>query len=403
MGPNALFHEQRTLITRLAAEHGTPFYLLEWTPILDQLAILDAAFRDVPVRHFYSYKTCPVPAVAQSWKATGRGIEVVSDFELRAALALGFASNEIIVNGVAKHAWHSLRSTSNLTVNFDSLHEIVHLAHVASEKEWTVGLRLHPTVQIDPDDPQFPDHFGIAGNDLAAAIALLHRARLTPTVVHMHLHSNVSHARFCEGLNQVAELCVRSGLDPQVVDCGGGLSAPGILQHGSEIAQPLSPKALAVELRTMLARLGTVREVWLENGRFLLAGAGSLVIRVLDIKSDHGVRLIVCDGGRTNHALVSDWEAHRISVVNERSEEPCLTAVCGPTCMAYDWLFRGPLPHDIMPGDLLVWHDAGAYHIPWETRFSHGLAPVLYIDESREPRQIRNRERFDEWLSIWAH
>lgn len=401
MVPNALSHERRELITRLAAEHGTPFYLLEWPPIRDQLAILDAAFHDVPVRHFFSYKSCPVPAVAQSWRASGRGVEVVSDFELRAAVALGFAPAEIVVNGVAKHTWQSLRATSHLTVNFDSLHEVVELANVAVAKNWTVGLRLHPSVQTDPDDNRFPDQFGIGPDDVGAALEVLQRAHLTPTVVHMHLRSNVSHARFCEGLNHIVELCIRTGLGPQVLDCGGGLPAPGILPYGGDIDQPLTPTALAGELHTALMKLSTVREVWLENGRFLLAAAGSLVIRALDIKTHHGIRFILCDGGRTNHALVSDWESHRISVINERSDRACLTAVCGPTCMAYDRLFRGPLAHDTMPGDLLVWHDAGAYHLPWETRFSHGLAPVLYIDEFGQPRQVRNRESFDDWSSIW--
>ena len=34
------------------------------------------------------------------------------------------------------------------------------------------------------------------------------------------------------------------------------------------------------------------------------------------------------------------------------------------------------LPDTISPGDFIVWLDAGAYHLPWETRFSHGLCAV---------------------------
>ena len=112
----------------------------------------------------------------------------------------------------------------------------------------------------------------------------------------------------------------------------------------------------------------SVKELWLENGRFVTARSGVLVIRVLDIKDRNECRYLICDGGRTNHALVSDWETHRLEVFPDRQGEPVLSTVCGPTCRAFDRLCRVMLPRDVMPGDVLIWRDAGAYHLPWETR-----------------------------------
>ena len=37
------------------------------------------------------------------------------------------------------------------------------------------------------------------------------------------------------------------------------------------------------------------------------------------------VRYLICDGGRTNHALVSDWETHRLEVFPDRQGEPVLS------------------------------------------------------------------------------
>lgn len=53
-----------------------------------------------------------------------------------------------------------------------------------------------------------------------------------------------------------------------------------------------------------------------------------------------------------------------------------MTSVHGPTCMAFDTLARRPMAVSLGPGDVLIWLDAGAYHLPWETRFSHELAEV---------------------------
>ena len=69
-----------------------------------------------------------------------------------------------------------------------------------------------------------------------------------------------------------------------------------------------------------------------------------------------------------------------------------LTTVCGPTCMTDDILGRLHLPDDVVPGDVLVWMHAGAYHLPWETRFSHGLCAIVWADEAERLSVVRERE-----------
>ena len=124
------------------------------------------------------------------------------------------------------------------------------------------------------------------------------------------------------------------------------------------------------------------------------------VVTVVDRKEREGVRYLVCDGGRTNHALVSDWEDHRVEVYPKREGAgTCMSTVCGPTCMAYDQLCRRELPSDVKVGDQLVWHNAGAYHLPWETRFSCGVAPIVWYGGDDQVTVVRERERFASW---WA-
>ena len=68
--------------------------------------------------------------------------------------------------------------------------------------------------------------------------------------------------------------------------------------------------------------------------------------------------------------------------------------------MAFDQLARMPLPRSLRAGDHLVWLDAGAYHIPWETRFSHGHAAVVWHEE-RGLRLVRERQSFEDFWNIW--
>jgi diaminopimelate decarboxylase len=83
--------------------------------------------------------------------------------------------------------------------------------------------------------------------------------------------------------------------------------------------------------------------------------SGVLVLKVLEIKERLGCRFLLCDGGRTNYALPSDWQYPAIETIPRRSGPEKLTIVCGPSCTAYDRLARRPLPGDLSVGDYLIW------------------------------------------------
>jgi hypothetical protein len=70
--------------------------------------------------------------------------------------------------------------------------------------------------------------------------------------------------------------------------------------------------------------------------------------------------------------------------------------------MTDDRLGRWPLPDDLAVGDLLAWCDAGAYHLPWETRFSHGLCAVAWDGGDGELIVARQREPADDALRRWS-
>jgi diaminopimelate decarboxylase len=115
-------------------------------------------------------------------------------------------------------------------------------------------------------------------------------------------------------------------------------------------------------------------------------------VRVLDVKERPECRYVICDGGRTNHALAADHGPHPILRIPDRGGPPRLTTICGPTCMTDDTLARITFDGDVKPGDILVWMNAGAYHLPWETRFSHGLCAVAWCDETDRVSVSRERE-----------
>jgi ornithine decarboxylase len=384
--------EWRAAVERAVRAHGTPCYVTRARPILSALAVIEHGHSG-PVRQWLSVKTHPLGALVAWWARSGRGVEVVSETELIAALDAGCPPSSLLVNGLAKHRWLPRHPIRGLRVHFDSSTEIEALLDCAIRAEWRVGVRLHAPDERDARDGRFAGQFGMTADEGAAALRRLLAAGANVESVHFHLGQRPQAAgAYQRAVAHAATVCAAAGFRPRYVDCGGGLPS----REGAD--QTLTDVRAAVDAAfAMFAP--EIEEVWLEHGRFLLEDAAVLAISVLDIKDRPDARYLICDGGRTNHALAADHGLHPLWMLPERTGRGTLTTICGPTCMTDDILGRAPLPDDIAPGDVLVWTAAGAYHLPWETRFSHGLCAAVWYDERETLSLARQREQPREWVT----
>jgi diaminopimelate decarboxylase len=413
--PETLQFWKRLVREALALSTPTPFYVFSSQPVAERISELDAALGNagfqpadgnqtsrISCRHWLSCKTQPVAPLLRWWRESGRGVEVVSEFELRAALAEGFAPENILANGPAKHHWLPRFDLRGLSVNLDSRAELDALLPAAKKSNWRLGVRILTDEEFDPENPEFPTQFGFAPGEAVAALKKLLRAKARIETVNFHLRTNIASVQIYErAIAEVAAVCRAAKFSPRQLDVGGGIPVRHVLSRGGKIYDgEFGLRAFAQRLRQAAKLFPGLREIWLENGRFASAGGGVLVMTILDVKERRGLRQLICDGGRTLNALTSLWEQHALLALPERQGAETLTAVCGPTCMAFDQLARIPLPRSLRAGDRLIWLDAGAYHIPWETRFSHGHAAVCWHDASGL-RVVRERQSFENFWSQW--
>lgn len=390
-----------SLVLRATKGFETPFFLFSHLPVIKQLGSISQGCGD-GVFNWLSLKTLPLRHLLNWWLSTGFGVEVTSEYELLAAREEGFSPDKIIVNGVAKHSWNKRCWTGGLRVNFDSIREIQSLYSYAKNNEWRIGIRFHPNIQKDPENPNFPDQFGISADDFGHAYDLLLKKQIVPDTVHIHLRSNIPNLRYYEtALGELELLMGQTNFELKCLDLGGGLPDEDIKQLDPAWNSSFSLSDLRELIRQCYEKFRAIREIILENGRFLLAGCGVLVLTVNDIKEIGGHKYLICDGGRTNHALPSDWEDHDLCILPRREAEQVYTSICGPTCMAFDCIARKRLQSDIRIGDKVLWFNAGAYHLSWETRFSQPLARVLWHDDKDNIIEARPTEKFSEWWRRW--
>jgi diaminopimelate decarboxylase len=287
-----------------------------------------------------------------------------------------------------------------MRVNFDSLNEIRGLAPMAKKRRWQVGLRLNTRSETHAEYPGVRTQFGLAESELSQASRWLKAAGVKVAAIHFHLRTNVgSVVAYRDAMEEALSTCAELGWRPEVLDIGGGFPAQEVEdREGRRLDAAFSWDAMRQGVASVLGRGAGVEEVWMENGRWLAAPAGVLAVTILDAKENRGVRTLICDGGRTLHAMVATWERHKVECVPARRGRRVRTLLCGPTCMAFDNLGEHRLPAGLGPGAVLLWRDAGAYQVCWETRFSHGLAAVAWCGRGGM-EVVRPAETFDDW---WA-
>jgi diaminopimelate decarboxylase len=375
-----------TRVRRALRQAHTPCFVFAAEPLATQALRLDTLLRHLPVRHWWSFKTLPLAPAIQSWLTPHRGLEVVSAFELQTALHLTPDPRQILVNGPAKHTWLPALSQPGLRVNFDSLTELPRLAVLAKKHQWQIGLRLNTPAELHPDfshtTPPTRTQFGLLPEEIGPALHILHRRNLHPDILHFHLRTQIpSPHAYHQAINHALAQAAHHHWTPSILDIGGGLPAANTYTTDSAhhpFNAGFHPSALRPLVRDTLKSAPWLREIWMEHGRWLTAPAAVLALRILDIKEGRGLRTVIANGGRTLHAMVATWEHHRLTPLNPRPGPRQPTLVCGPTCMAFDHLGVHNLPTALRPDDVLLWHDAGAYQLPWETAFSHRLAAIVW-------------------------
>ena len=130
-------------VARVAAAVGTPFYLYSAASFVGQYRALAAALTPVRPLICYAVKANSNLAVLRVFAGLGAGADVVSEGELRRALAAGIPPQRIVFSGVGKtRAELAAALDADIhQINVESVPELRHLSELASSRGQTRARR----------------------------------------------------------------------------------------------------------------------------------------------------------------------------------------------------------------------------------------------------------------------
>jgi diaminopimelate decarboxylase len=396
-------------LSDIAAREGTPLYVYSASTITSRYRAIDEAFASYPHSLHYALKANSTLAVARLLRGLGAGADANSGGEIDVALRAGFIPDQIVFTGVGKTE-AELAQAIDLgvrTINAESEGELDRIDALARARQTRarVALRLNPDIDAK-SHPHIStglktNKFGIGldqARDLCRRMA--GRDGLEIVGLHIHIGSQIIDldplARAAAAIVRLARDLKGDGIVIDHVDLGGGL---GISYDGSPV-----PSAADYAAALLPVVQGSGLHLVLEPGRNIVAPAGVLLSRVVDVKQQPGGKLfVILDAGMTELIRPMLYGAfHRIEPVLASAAQETLVDVVGPLCESSDTLGRDRrLPRPEV-GDLMAVLDAGAYGAVMASNYNRRPMPAEVLVRDGAATLIRRRQTIDDLVALEA-
>lgn len=409
------------LLKQITKQFGTPCWIYDAAIIrrqIDQLRQFDV------IR--FAQKASSNIHLLQLMREQGVMVDSVSLGELERALAAGYAAvssqDATAVAPVVFTADLLDRATLarvvelGVPVNCGSPHMLSQLG--AARPGHPVWLRINPgfghghSRKTNTGGEQ--SKHGIWYEQLAQSLQVIREHDLTLVGLHMHIGSGVDYAHLesvCESMWSQVQCVHAAGMDLHAISVGGGLSIP--YRDGDPTVDTGHYFDIWHAMRQKIEQLLGHRVLLeIEPGRFLVAQSGILVSELRAQKQVGSNFFAMVDAGFNDLVRPAMYGSyHRISAYTPdgapRGGATRPTVVAGPLCESGDVFTQadgGDVTSQELPaceiGDLLVFHDTGAYGASMSSNYnSRPLIPEVLVDGG-QVRLIRRRQTIQELIAL---
>jgi diaminopimelate decarboxylase len=409
---DGVLHAEDVNLSSLADDVGTPFYVYSSATLERHYQVMDKAFEGTEHLICYAMKANSNQAVIKTMAALGAGMDVVSEGELRRAIAAGVAARKIVFSGVGKTAREMAFALKEgiACFNVESEPELELLSAVANRvgQRATVSIRVNPDVDAKThakiSTGKAGDKFGISwvkAREVYANAAKL--PGIDVAGIDMHIGSQITTlAPFEKAYSLMGELTkelMNDGHNIRHLDLGGGLGIP----YRGDNDVPPHPDEYGAMVKRVLGPLGL--KFVLEPGRMFVGNAGILVTRVIYVKDTDAKVFVIQDGAMNDLIRPTLYDAHHdIWPVNEtrKTADMVVADVVGGVCETGDYFAkdrRMPRPEQ---GDLLAVMTAGAYGaVQAGTYNTRPLVPEVLV-KGQSYAVVRPRQSYEELIGLDA-
>jgi diaminopimelate decarboxylase len=407
---DGILHAEDVPLPEIAGAVGTPFYCYSTATLERHYRVFVEAFADIDAMVCYAMKANSNQAVLKTLGALGSGADVVSEGELRRALAAGIPPERIMFSGVGKTAGEmdfALEAGIHcFNVESEPELELLSARAVAAGRQAPVSLRINPDVDAKTHHKistgKKEDKFGISwlrARDVYRRAAGLPGLKVTG--IDMHIGSQITELQpFDDALKLLTELVGQLRADGHMidhVDLGGGLGIP----YRADNDPPPLPDAYGEIVKKHIRPLGL--KAIFEPGRMIAGNAGILVTEVIYVKEADTKSFVIVDAAMNDLIRPTLYEAwHEVSPVKQTAAgAPRVSAdIVGPVCESGDFLAKDREMASVDAGDLLALGSAGAYGAVQSGTYNTRLLVPEVIVRGGRYHVCRPRPSFEDLIGL---
>ena len=375
---------------------STPCFILD----KEELEKSIVGFQDALAINFsnyivgYSVKTNSTISCLHIACEKGCYAEVVSYDEYNLARKCGFSQNHIIFNGPMKSKDIFIDAILHgAIVNIECKRELIWLNDLPKDRSYHIGLRLNINIsQISPSDANGENdnsRFGFSDEteEFSNAIDYINKyPNILLTGLHIHRTAHTRSLNFYKNsINYACQVIKKYDLKLSYLDVGGGYF--GIFKN-----KPTYKDYSDIFKHALYVNHLENLNVIIEPGNALVASCFSFVCKVIDVKHIEKDRwFITTDGSRNDidpfykktDYIKEIYSSRLFPIVKEQ-------VISGCTCLESDRLFilKG---HPLLNvGDLIVYHNVGAYTMCLSPLFIRYF-PNIYMKDKDGYQLVREK------------
>jgi diaminopimelate decarboxylase len=426
-GPDGVLTVAGVPVTALAAQFGTPAYVLDEADLRSRAREFRQAFAQAfggRADVYYAAKALLTTHVARWVNDEGLRLDVCTGGELAVARRAGVPGEQLELHGNNK-SLDELEMAIDAGVGrvvVDCAVEIDRLAALAERRGVVVPVMVRVTVGVEAhtheyiatahEDQKFG--FSLATGEAARAIE---RILACPSLRLVGLHSHIGSQIFDDAGFEVAarrvlglhaEVAARHGVELPELDLGGGFGMAYTRQD-----DPATPQEHAARLAEIVTRecdaLGVaVPRISVEPGRaiagpavFTLYQVG--VVKPVTLDGGHRRTYVAVDGGMSDNIRPALYDASYSATLASRASQagPMLSRVVGKHCEAGDIVVKDEfLPADLSPGDLVAVPGTGAYARSMASTYNHVPRPPVVAVRDGAARLLVRREEVEDLFAL---
>lgn len=386
-------------VTGLCEKYGTPLYVYDTAIMERQYKRLQNAFKDVPLKINYACKALTNLNVLSFFKSLGSGVDTVSIQEVWLALKAGFEPKDIIYtpNCVSLEEIQ-MAVEVGVMINIDNISVLERFGHIFGNKV-PVCIRMNPHIMAGGNQKISTGHidskFGISIHQLRHVERIVKSENIHVIGLHMHTGSDILDIDvFLRGADILLETA-HHFKDLEYIDFGSGFKV-GYKPDDVTTDIELLGEKMSEQFQQFCKEYGKQLTLMFEPGKFLVSESGYFLAKVNVIKQTTATVFAGIDSG-LNHLIRPMFydSYHHIVNVSNPGGQPRIYTVVGYICETDTFGWDRKI-NEIREGDVLAFHNAGAYGFMMASNYNSRFRPAEVLIHKGKDYLITKRESLED-------